>query len=57
MAQAPALRQVPQSGVVEPDQNVDEQPAPQTLSTEMPDQTPQPQHHGRPSDDSDPVHS
>ncbi|MBB5365224.1 hypothetical protein [Deinococcus humi] len=57
MTKSTQAPQAPQNGVVESDHNVEQQPAPETPSTDTPDQTPQPQHHGRPSDDSDPGHS
>ena len=57
MTKSTQAPQAPQNGVVEPEPNVEQRPAPETPSTDTPDQTPQPQHHGRPSDDSDPGHS
>ncbi|GHF43047.1 hypothetical protein HNQ07_002036 [Deinococcus metalli] len=49
--------QAPQSGVVPSDHQPDKTPAPETPTTDTPEQTPRPEHHGRPSDDSDPGHS
>ena len=62
MTKSTQAPQAPQNGVVEPDKQVEQQPdgqrpTPETPSTDTPDQTPQSEHHGRPSDDSDPGHS